>query len=340
MSSLPPRTSTTSRPHRSSPALVPQPNKPQHHLIIGTGPVARAVGKALLSKGIRAHFASRKPLQQQLPGSCTHSLADAHDPKALRGVLESATVVYHCGQPQASRWDAEHALLTRTVALAAASFKVPLIVPQSTEVLGRPWAPVMTNRHPIAPVSRRGRVLAQVAAELFAMRSTHALQFAIVRGGESFGPGITGGTLGNGVFGAALRGRRVVLMGDPEASRSFNYIDDFGETLAGLGCLAHQAELWGRDWIAPQLGPLTPLQFAGFVRHALGQNMPTTQLGKADLILHAAFNRTARGALSRYFMYDNNYILDGSDLQNRLAQKPTSMLEAMTQTLAWYRKNV
>ncbi|MBC7611243.1 MAG: NAD-dependent epimerase/dehydratase family protein [Polaromonas sp.] len=339
MSSLPPRNSTFSRPHRLAPAVV-QAEKPQHHLIIGTGPVARAVGKALLNKGIRAHFVSRKPLQQQLPAACTHSVADAHDPKALRRIVDRATMVYHCAQPQAAKWDTEHILLTRTIALAAAGFKVPLLVPQSSESLGKPWASVMSNRHPIAPVSRRGRVLAQIAAELFAMRSTHALQFAIVRGGESFGPGITGGTLGECIFRAALRGRRVLLMGNPEASRSFNYIDDFGETLAALGGLAQQAEFWGRDWIAPQLGPLTPLQFAGFVRHALGQNMPTTQLGKADLILHAAFNRTARGGLSRYYTYNNNYILDGSDLQNRLAQKPTSMLEAMTQTLAWYRQNV
>ena len=231
-------------------------------------------------------------------------------------------------------------MLTQTIALAAAGFKVPLLVPQSSEALGKPWACVMTNRHPIAPVSRRGRVLAQIAADLFAMRSTHALQFAIVRVGESFGPGITIGTMGDCVFRAALRGRRVLLMGKAEAPRTFNYIDDFGETLAGLGCRADQAEFCGRDWIAPQLGPLTSQQFAGYVRHALGQNVPTTHLGRADLMLHAPFNQTVRGVLSRYFMYDDNYILDGSDLQNRLSQKPTSMLEAMTQTLAWYRQNV
>lgn len=237
------------------------------HVVIGAGPVARALAEALLAKGIAPHLVSRSTPSRPLPMGCTHSQADAHDVRAMRALLEQATVLYNCAQPHTARWNADYVALARAIARAAAHCQLPLVVPQSTEALGRPWASVLTNRHPIAPVSRRGRLMAQAATELYAMRSTHALKFSIVRAENSVGPGITGGALGYDVFRAALR------------------------------------------------------------------------FGKSDLLLHALFNPAARQTLSRYYMYSNNYILGGSDLQKRLAQQATPMLEAVTRMLAWFRQH-
>ncbi|MES2942569.1 MAG: NAD-dependent epimerase/dehydratase family protein [Pseudomonadota bacterium] len=331
--------SSARQPQRSIDIPIGDAVAVQRHLIVGTGPVGRAVARALLRRGISAQFISRSLPSRPTPGTSTHAIADATDVKALRPWLDGATAVYHCAQPQNAKWEHDYAELTVALAKAAAELKVPLLMPQSTEAVGQPWAAVITNRHPVAPTTRRGRVMAKVAAGLFAMRSTHGLQFSLVRAGDSFGPGVTSGVLGEAVFRSVLRGKRAWLVGNAEASRSFNYIDDFGETLVLLAYQANKPEFWGRDWIAPQLGPLTPSQFSGFLRHAFGQNIRTTQLGRAELFLHCAFDRTAREAFSRYYMYGQNYILDGSDLQNRLQQKPTSMLEALTNTLAWYRRH-
>jgi nucleoside-diphosphate-sugar epimerase len=298
----------------------------KRHLIVGTGPVGRAVARALLRRGISAQFISRSQPSRPTPGTSTHAIADATDIQALRPWLKGAKAVYHCAQPRGAKWEQGYTDLTFALAKAAAELKVPMLIPQSTEAVGQPWAPVITNRHPIAPTSRRGRVMAKVAAGLFAMRSTHGLQFSLVRTGDSFGPGVTSGVLGEAVFRCILRGKRACLIGGADTSRSFNYIDDFGETLVLLASRTDKPEFGGRDWIAPQLGPLTPSQFSGFLRHAFGQNIRILQLGRADLILQSIFDRTAREVISRYYMYGQNYILDGSDLQNRLDQKPTPLL--------------
>src|SRR5512137_3218715 len=83
---------------------TPNPAEAQRHVVLGAGPVGRAVVAELVADGHRPTVVTRSGTQ--IPGADARR-ADVTDPAALREALDGADVVHQCAQPEYHRWAQE-----------------------------------------------------------------------------------------------------------------------------------------------------------------------------------------------------------------------------------------
>ena len=93
----------------------------------------------------------------------------------------------------------------------------------------------MTEDHPLAATSVKGRTRAAMTRELLAAAEAGRVRIAIGRGSDLFGAGATETALGSRVFANALDGKRVDFIGNPGLLHTYSYVSDVAKGLATLG---------------------------------------------------------------------------------------------------------
>ena len=78
---------------------------PEHdlHVVVGAGPVGRAVIGELVRRGLRVRAIARHSVAE-LPAGVETLLADITDPTAAVRAMASAAVVYHAASAPYHRW--------------------------------------------------------------------------------------------------------------------------------------------------------------------------------------------------------------------------------------------
>ena len=85
----------------------------------------------------------------------------------------------------------------------------------------------MTEDHPLAATTRKGRTRAAMTGELLAAAKAGRIRFAIGRASDFFGAGVTeGSVLGERVFGNAWLAGRADFIGNPGLPHTYSYVPD------------------------------------------------------------------------------------------------------------------
>ena len=177
-----------------------------------------------------------------------------------------------------------------------------------------------------------------MATELLAAHQSGRVAVAIGRASDYFGPrGGAQSNLGDRLFPAALAGKTARVLGDPDQPHTYTYIPDIGEGLAVLG---EHPDALGQVWHLPNdpdtrtTRQLCELAFrqAGAARTRVRQVPPVL------LRLAALTNRTVRELLEMQYQFAEPFIVDSSKIANVLGVNATPVEQALTDTLATYRR--
>ncbi len=95
------------------------------HVVIGAGPVGRAVVDALTSRGIEAQVLSRSGTQ--IPGAQA-TVVDALDTERLASVIAGADVVYQASSPEYHRYREDFPPLQQSIVSAVQKNDAVLVV--------------------------------------------------------------------------------------------------------------------------------------------------------------------------------------------------------------------
>jgi nucleoside-diphosphate-sugar epimerase len=161
---------------------------------------------------------------------------DASDPAFATAAAEGAQVVYQTLNPPYHQWVELFPGLQASVLAAAQASGARLVSMENVYMYGRPEGQPLTETHPYAAHTKKGKLRAGMARELLAAHEAGKVQVAIGRASDYFGPG--GGAqsmLGDRVVPAALAGKTATVLGDPDQPHTYTYIPDIGEGLAVLG---------------------------------------------------------------------------------------------------------
>jgi nucleoside-diphosphate-sugar epimerase len=305
------------------------------HVVLGaSGGTGSAVARALAERGHRVRGVNRSG-DADLPEVVERAAGDVTSSEDLRRVLDGAGVVYHCAQPTYTRWAEEFPAMNRAIVAATAEAGAKLVFADNLYMYGTDGSP-LTEDSPIAPTSKKGKVRAALADELLAAHRDGRLRVAIGRSSDYIGPRAPDSAIGERLFEAALKGKKVPWLGSLEQPHTVAYTPDMGRALAVLG---ERPEADGGVWHLPADAPLTGRAFVELVGRALGRSLTGTATTTGMIRFAGLFVPMIREIGDVMDQWTEPFVADASRFERAFGPfEVTPLDEAVGRTVAWYRE--
>jgi nucleoside-diphosphate-sugar epimerase len=188
----------------------------------------------------------------------------------------------------------------------------------------------MTEDLPDRPVGAKARVRAAAAGLLRAAHRDGALPMAIVRAPDFFGPHVEQSALGRRQFAAAVAGRPVPILGDPDQPHAFCYLDDLA---AAMVTVAERPDAWGETWHAPCPPPVTQAKALATIA---GRRVAVRRASRPMLTLGGLVSPALRELKEIVYQFDRPFEVDCRRIADRLGLVATPFETAITATRQAY----
>ena len=309
-------------------------NQSELHVVFGTGPLGLAVMRELLRQGKKVRMVNRSG-QAETPADVEVCPADVSQPEQARQASQGASVVYQCAQPPYYQWLEKFPTLQRNILEGAASTGAKLVVADNLYLYGQVQGPIREDS-PVAPCSRKGRVRAEMAAEVLASHSSGKVRATIGRSSDFFGPFVDGSSAGDRMFGFAVNGKAAEGHGKLDLPHTYTFIDDFGKALVILG---EREEALGQAWHVPSPRTVTTRQFIELIFKELGKPVKLTGMGHGMMWMAGLFVPEARETVEMMYEFEYPFVMDHSKFTQAFGDHATPLENAIGQTVNWYRQN-
>jgi nucleoside-diphosphate-sugar epimerase len=306
---------------------------PATHVVLGAGPVGRAVVAALAARGVTPAVVTRSGTAVPSASSRT---ADISDPAQAAAAVAGAQVVFQCTSPAYHQWPAQFPALQASVVDAAAAAGALLVVAENLYGYG-PGTGLLTEDRPLTATTRKGAVRARLWQDLAAAHEAGRLRVVAGRASDFYGPGVgAGSVVGDRFFGALLRGKPAEVLGDPDRLHTYTYIGDFGEALVAL---SETESTWGRPWHVPSAPAVTTRSFAAQAADLAGVAVPATgprlrRLAPWQLRLVGLAVPAVREMPEMQYQFEQDWVVDYSAYAAAVGGRATPMRTALAATVA------
>ncbi|MGW7673498.1 NAD-dependent epimerase/dehydratase family protein [Streptomyces sp. NPDC054775] len=298
-------------------------------LIVGAGVIGSTTARILADSGERVRLVTRRGGGPDHPG-IERVAADATDTARLTGLADGAAVLYNCAMPPYDRWPAEWPPLAESLLTAAANSGADYVMLGNTYGYGPVDGPV-TPDLPMAPVSRKGAVRAEMWNAALAAHDSGRVRVTEVRATDYLGAGANS-PFTMMVGSQVLAGQPVHYPGDLDAPHSWSYTEDVAHTLVAA---ARHDGAWGRAWHVPAVSEDPVRELAARLAEAAGLPAPRlhhmtleqlVELGKDDTVI-AEFPEVL-------YLYSRGNVLDASSTVEALGVTPTPLGAVLAEMVA------
>ena len=296
------------------------------HVILGAGPVGRAVAAALNARGIEPTVITRSGTA--IPGTVSRR-ADLTDGDAAIAAVAGATVVYQCAQPAYDRWPEEFPRLQRNAVAAAARAGAVLAVAENLYGYAPPTGP-LSEVLPLDSTTRKGAVRAAMWRELEDAHQAGVVRVVAARASDFFGPGVTNSAVGDRFFKALMAGKRIQVVGDPDRLHTYTYAPDFGEALVRL---SDTPTSWGSAWHVPNAPTVTTREFAALAGSIASRPAQLRRIADWQLRLVGRFVPALNEIVELLYEFQNDWVVDDSRYVALLGGHATSLEDALRATI-------
>lgn len=297
-------------------------------VIVGAGPVGRAVGAEFRRRGVSVRFVTRTGTG---PEGFETRRAEASDGAALRAACEGATIVVNAVGVAYQRWaELLPPIQTAVLEAAGAHGAVAVFVDNLYSYDGSRMP--LTEGTPQTPATRKGALRKQLEDQWKAAHRTGQVRAVAVQASDYFGPGATRADtshLGSRFFPGFEAGRPVSFLGDPGQPHSMTYLPDFARALADV---ALSPDTWGRSWICPSVGPTTFRSLAEDLGRVAGKTVKVGTVPKAMLQVLGLFVPMMKEVVEMLYQFEKPFIVDSSAFEARFGWKATAQGEAVRAT--------
>lgn len=292
-------------------------------LVIGCGPVGRAVLRRLRNQGISAVGASRD--RPEGPIGEWRAL-DASRSDQVADVARSFSTVYLCAAPPLTLWTTEFHPLVKGVLDGLKDSGATLVFASNLYAYGKQDAPLTEDSQELATGpkgSLRGRLDREVLA-------ASGLSTAVVRASSFFGPQVPSSRAGSAELLALKEGRPIPALGSVDQPHSMTYIDDFARAMVRI---AHRPDAHGRVWHAPMQPPLTQRELLERFGREIGAE-PTFRLAGPFLLrMLGLFNADMRALRETFHSHAEPFIAESTRYDEAFDDAPTDLDTAIKETL-------
>lgn len=159
------------------------------HVVLGTGPLGRAVIKELQKRGEpfkAVNFSGR----QTGSGEILVVKADLMSADQAKAALAGASVIYQCTQPPYQHWEGRFEQMQNNIIGAAMASGAKLVAAENVYMYGDVHGDLHEGL-PYTARTKKGRIRATLAEQLLELHRRGELQIVLGRGADFFGPGVT-----------------------------------------------------------------------------------------------------------------------------------------------------
>jgi nucleoside-diphosphate-sugar epimerase len=301
---------------------------PATHVVLGAGPVGRAVVTALIARGIEPAVVTRSGTP--VTGALSRR-ADLADPQQAAAALAGARIVFQCASPPYHRWPEEFPLLQSRAIDAAAHAGAVLVVAENLYGYG-PAAGLITADLPLSATTRKGAVRAQMWHDLRAAHDAGRLPVVAGRASDYYGPGVgRGSVVGDRFFAALAAGKAADVTGNPGCLHTYTYIADFGEALARL---SETPQTWGRAWHVPSVPAVSTRAFAQRAADISGTHAKLRALSRWQLRAIGVVVPAVREMAEMLYEFERDWVVDHAGYAAVLGDHATPLDAALAATMA------
>ena len=304
---------------------------PISHVVLGAGPVGRAVVAALVARGIEPAVVTRSGTA--VPGTVSRP-ADLSDPDRAAAAVAGAQVVFQCASPAYHRWPQQFPQLQARAIDAAAAAGALLVAAENLYAYG-PVPGAITQDLPLAATTRKGAVRAQMWRDLQAAHDSGRLHMVAGRASDFFGPGVgAGSVVGGRFFTALVRGKPTEVTGDPACLHTYTYVTDFGEALVRL---SGSPQTWGRAWHVPSAPAISTRAFAERAAEIAGTRARLHILPRWQLRMIGTAVPAVREMPEMLYEFEQDWVVDHSAYTTALGDHATPLDASLAATVSSYR---
>jgi nucleoside-diphosphate-sugar epimerase len=192
----------------------------------------------------------------------------------------------------------------------------------------------MTEDHPLAATTVKGRTRAAMTRDLVLASEAGRVRVAIGRASDFFGAGATQSALGERVFANALAGKRADFIGDPDLLHTYSYVPDIA---AGLMTLGTDERSVGGVWHLPGPETVTTTALLQTVASEVGHPIEIRSVPKIVMRALGLVNLMMRGLNEMRYQFDETFVLDTSKFESTFGTATTPLSTAVADTVTWFR---
>jgi nucleoside-diphosphate-sugar epimerase len=302
-----------------------QPDNP-HHVVLGAGPVGRAIVAELVGRGITPTVVTRSGTD--VPGA-TARRADITDADQLAAAIAGTAVVYQCAQPAYHRWQEEFPALQAGVVDAVSRAGALLVVVENLYGYG-PVDGALDETLPLRATTKKGAVRARMYLDLVEAHQAGRIRMVVARASDFVGPHVDGSAFGQRFVAQVTAGKKVDVLGDPEALHSVTFVADLAVAMVRL---AHAPEAWGRAWHVPNAPAVAQRELVEIAGRAAGTRPTIRRVARWQLRALGMFSPPMRETVEMAYEFEHDFVVDHSDYTAHFGDHATPLNDAFAMTM-------
>jgi len=302
------------------------------HVVLGTGPVGKAIARELVKMGKTVRMVNRSGKAAELPNTVEVVKGDVYNAANVAELTKGATTVYQCAQPGYTKWVEKFPSLQAAVLEGVAASGAKLVVMENVYMYGDPNGRPITETLPYDAHTKKGKVRAAMSEALMTADRSGKVRVAIGRASDFIGPEYYIGA--DQLIYPAIQGKTANALGNLDALHSFTFVPDIGKALATLG--THD-EAFGQIWHIPSPAPLTQRQLVAMIYKEAGQPLRVRAGGRLILSIMGLFNPNVREIVEMLYEFQKPFVLDSSKFEKTFGIKATPIEQAVRETVAYFK---
>lgn len=302
------------------------------HVVLGAGPVGRAIVQSLVSRQIDVTVVSRSGTE--VPGARSVA-ASVLDTDRLKGIVAGAGAVYQASQPEYHRWPEEFPAMQDSIVRTVRDSETVLVVVENLYGYGPVKGP-MSEVLPLVATGRKGKVRSDMWRALETESKAGRLKVTAGRASDFFGPYAEGSAVGDRFFPPLIAGKKAEVMGSPDALHSYTYVKDLGEALVRL---ALDERSLGRAWHMPNAPAVSNRKFLEMAAAIAGVQPQSKNLSLAKMKIGGLFIPAARELPEVLYEFKKDFIVDDSAYTTMFGDHATPLDQSLSETIEWWRSH-
>lgn len=298
------------------------------HVITGAGGTGSPTALLLAEAGENVRLISRRGSGPQHP-LIERVAADASNADRLTELTRGAASLINTAVPPYDRWPAEFPSLAAALLTAAERTGAGYVMMGNTygygQVNGR-----FTEDLPMAPVSAKGKVRAQMWLDALASHQAGRARVTEVRASAFLGAGA--GSLYNfTVPPLVLAGEPASFPGDLYVPKTWSYIGDVARTLMTV---AQDDRAWGRAWHVPSTATISVHDLTVRLTEIAGAPAPDLKpMSTAELAAIGQRDPIMAEVIEMLYSLDNPDLLDSTMTEQTFGLSATPMDNVLAETV-------